>query len=903
MRYSLKICNGVKKLILIALLAFFILGVFTNPPLNPVREFHSLIVYADDGIKVEESTLSGNNRPTTFSNGVNAEELDNGLKVIIREDHRNPIVVFSVFINSGSASEGEYSGTGISHLIEHMLFKGTRKYPPGSIEDILNRYGGQIEGYTSYDYTGYSITILKEHADVALDILSEMLSGPLFDQKELKKEMVVIEREMDMSKDDPGKRISRMTFETSYLSHPYRLPPIGYKENFQKLTRSDLVNFFKKEYAPEKITIAIVGDIDTIAALEKITRYFGKMRRGNNASAPRPVEPSQITERILEEKADIEGAYMNISFHSTDIFSGDLYAMDILSFILGQGESSVLNENLRMKERLLLSVSAYNYTPKDPGIFIISSAMKEENAKAALDAIIGQIEILKKAGVSEDDLAKAKNNFIADYVYQKQTIESQANDLAQSQILTGSPDFFRQYIENIKAVSADDIKRVASKYLTRQNMTVTALTKSGNALKIANETGLTKENQDIQKTVIAASVPVILSENHSLPIIAISIVARAGVRAENENNNGISLLASQMLLDGTASMSRSDMARLYESKAISLNTYSGNNSMGINITCLKEHVEDALKLTSDICLSPSFPEDEFKREKDEIREAIDMQDNEIVNHGHRLLKELLFKIHPYRFQAIGTGSSMDKMARADIQQFYKNVFSVNNIVIGVSGDFKSEDMKGLIEKYFSKIPVGEGFKPSPTKEPPVEKIRESAVNTDKDQSLILIGFHGIDIYDKDRYAVEILSDMLSSPSGVLFRAIREEKGLTYAVGAFNVLGLDPGYLAVYALTSKENIQKARARIFKELDALTKNGVKNTDLEKSKNYLKAMRKVSMQSNSSFILSSAMDELYGLGYDDYKNYDKNIDAVTLDQVKQAARRLLTLDRCAVLILQGK
>ena len=182
-------------------------------------------------------------------------------------------------------------------------------------------------------------------------------------------------------------------------------------------------------------------------------------------------------------------------------------------------------------------------------------------------------------------------------------------------------------------------------------------------------------------------------------------------------------------------------------------------------------------------------------------------------------------------------------------------------------------MRALIEKYFSKINVGEGLKPSPAKEPPIEKIRENTANTKKDQSLVLIGFRGIDIYDKDRYAVGILTNILSSPSGVLFNSIREQKGLTYAVGAFNVLGVDPGYVAIYALTSKENIEKVKQGIFKELDLLAKSGVKKDEIEKSKNYLKAMRKVEMQTNSGFIFSVAMDELYGLGYDDYKNKEKN------------------------------
>jgi len=859
----------IKKIILFSVLAFFVLGGHRITP-------------------------------------VNAEEvitLGNGLKAIAKEDHRNGIVVFSAFIASGSASEGEYSGSGISHLIEHMLFKGTRKYPAGSIEDILNKYGGNIEGYTSFDYTGYSITILKDHVDVALDILKEMLTAPLFDRQELKKEKAVIEREMDMNRDDPARRISRMTFETAFLEHPYRLPPIGYKENFEKLNRDDLVKFFKTAYVPEKMTIAASGDIDRQYAIDKINAYFGKLPRGSNTVVIRPSEPVQSAERFLEEKADIDGAYMNIGFHSTELLNSDIYAMDLLSFIMGQGESSILNENLRIKDRIALSVSAYNYTPKDPGLFVISSVLEEENAGNALAAIVKQIEALKQNGVSEEDLLKAKNNFIADYVYRKETIESQANDMAQSQILTGSPDFFEKYIENIKAVKAEDVRQAASKYLDTGRMTVVALSRSGGALKRETESGMAKMTEDVKKELLSNGIPVIIAENRSLPIIAVSVLFKSGVRVEDKSNNGISMLTSRMLLDGTGSMSRSDMAKFYESRAIALSTYSGNNSMGINITCLKEHIEDALKLASAICAGPAFPDEEFKREKDEILQAIKMQDNDIVNHGHRLLKNLLFKSHPYGFQAIGTAESVGGITREKIEGFYKNIASLGNIVIGVSGDFESEKIKGLTEKYFSGINLNKPVFSNPQREPAIEAVRENIVDTNREQSLILAGFPGIDIYDKDRYAVEILADILSSPSGVLFKSIREEKGLTYAVGAFNVLGIDPGYLAVYALTSNENIQKARHRIFKELDSLAKNGAKKEDVERSKNYLKAMRKVNMQANSSFIFSIAMDELYGLGYDDYKNFDKNIDAVTVDDVKRAAKRILTLDKCAVLILRGR
>ncbi|MFA5389003.1 MAG: pitrilysin family protein [Candidatus Omnitrophota bacterium] len=861
----------IKKITLFSVLAFFVLGALFSAPLN-----------AQDTIR-----------------------LDNGLEAVIREDHRNPIVVFSVFIDSGSASEGAYgyAGTGISHLVEHMLFKGTKKYPAGAIEDILNKYGGNIEGYTSYDYTGYSVTILKDHLDIAIDVLKEMLTEPLFDRKELKKEMAVIEREMDMNKDDPSRRISRLTFETAFLKHPYRASPIGYKDNFERLEREDVVKFFKAVYIPENMTIAVAGDIDSRDVSGKINASFGNMPRRGIIADIRPEEPPQRGQRSAEEKADIDGAYMNISFHSTDIFSPDLYAMDILSFILGQGESSVLNENLRIKDGLVLSVTAYNYTPRDPGIFVISSVLKEENTAGTLKAVTGIIEGLKQNGVSEKDLLKAKNNFIADYIYQKETIESQANDIAQSQLMTGGPDFFKQYIENIKLVGVDDIKRAASEYLNAENMTVTVLSKSGESLKQFIPSGIAvKAAGDVKKITLSNKIPVILAENHSLPMIALTVLFKGGVRAESRDNNGISMLTSRMLMDGTSFMSRNDMAEFYETRAIAMGTYSGNNSSGITLTCLKEHIEDGLRLASDICMAASFQEDEFKREKGEVLQAIEMQDNNIVNHGHRLLKEMLFKEHPYMFQATGTSLSVNKITRDQAEVFYKNTVSPENTVIGAAGDFESGEMSGLIEKYFSRIAAGGEPRPLPPKEPPIENIRYKTAEVDKDQSLILIGFPGIDIYDKDRYAVEILSNILSSPSGVLFENLREDKGLVYAVGAFNVLGIDPGYLAVYALTSRDNIDKAKRAMLEELGMIAGNGAKKQDVEKSKNYLKAMRKVDMQTSAGFIFSAAMDELYGLGYDNYKDFDKNIDNVTMEDIKRAAKRILTPDKCAVLILRG-
>jgi len=857
------------KITLIHVLAFFIFGAILSQPLN-----------AQD-IK-------------TF---------ENGLRVMIKEDHRNPIVVFSAFMDIGSAYEGEYMGSGISHLIEHMLFKGTKKYPPGAIENILHIYGGEIQGFTSYDYTGYRITILKEHKDVALDVLKEMLTSPMFNAKELKKEMQVIEREMEMNRDEPGRRLSRLTFSSAYITHPYRVPIVGYKENFARLERNDLVRFFGSNYTPERTIIAVVGDIDKEAMFNDIEELFGKIPRGGNVSLALPREPDQIAVRYTEEKLDIDGAYLNIAFHSTGLLDKDLYALDILSFILGQGESSILNENIRMEKETVLSISSYNYTPRDPGLFIISSVLKEENVKKAIDEIMGTLDAVKEKGVTSEELAKAKNNFIAGYIYQKETIQSRANDMALGELLAGDPGFFELYIKRIESITLDDIRRAAKKYLTRDNMTVVVLSKSGNTLNPASSPLAQEGRRELKKITLENKLPVLVCENPALPILSITLLFKGGVRIETEEQNGISKLTSLMLMDGMDSMRREEIARFYESKGMSVESYSGNNSLGISVKCLKEHAEDALKLVADLCIHSSFPEEELERERNEAGYIIDIQDDRLFNHGHRRLKGLLFKKHPYRFQVAGTHESIDKIEREDILRFRAGILSADNMVLGISGDCDSREMELLAEKYFSKVPLRETSPIVPEKEPAMKEARRLLIDTDKEQSLVLIGFHGIDIYSSERYAIEVMADILSSESGILFKNIREKKGLSYATGAFHVLGLDPGYIALYALTSRENIYKVKDIMFREITAFIKKGGDEKEIQKSKNHLKAMRRIAMQTDSSFIFTSSLDELYGLGYDNYKDYDKNIDAVTRKDIKRAAKEFLTLNRCAVVILKGK
>ena len=228
-------------------------------------------------------------------NGAQKHVLDNGLIVIIKEDHSSPLVAVEARVRVGSANEGEFAGSGVSHFVEHMLFKGTASRRVGEIEKEIKSYGGTISGFTSYDYSGYQFVVLKEYFVNTLDILKDALFNSSLDPKELERERDVILKEIRLNRDEPTRRLSRLLWSTTYRTHPYRHPIIGYQDLFSKLTRQDLLTYYKKMYIPNNMIVTVVGDIDTEAAYAHVVEAFGGVKRGTPPATARPIEKRQIS--------------------------------------------------------------------------------------------------------------------------------------------------------------------------------------------------------------------------------------------------------------------------------------------------------------------------------------------------------------------------------------------------------------------------------------------------------------------------------------------------------------------------------------------------------------------------------------------------------------------------------
>jgi len=813
--------------------------------------------------------------------------LDNGLTVITKSTHKIPLVAIRFVIKAGSATEGRFTGSGISHFVEHMLFKGTADLPVGEIERRIKSYGGYINAQTSHDTTEVHLVVERAYLDKALSLLSDFVFNTAFDESEYEKEREVILSEIRMGRDEPSQRASMLLWETAYLTHPYRYPVIGYEDLFKQIKREDLLEYHGAKYVPNNCVLSVVGDIDEAAALKSCGNAFGKLPRGMEVQSFRPKEPLQMSTRRAE--AEIEGLKLSrlvVSFHTTALTDAELYPLDLLAAALGQGESSRLYNDLVKQKKLAYSVSSYNYTPCDPGLFIVSLTLEERNIDAALKELLAEIKDIKSQALRRDELEKVKRSVLSDYIYGKESIEAQADDYASNYAFTGDFNFSQKYINGLNAMRAVDIAKAAAKYLKDENMTVVTLVPKRAPPASKSNEGSNKEF-NIRRIALRNGATLLLDRDPSLPVVSMSIVFKGGVRAEDKKTNGISRLFSDMLLRGTRSHSAEWLSEVTESRGIMLSSFSGKNSFGISLKCLKGDFDFSLGLVSDVLRNATFPERELKISKQLQLAAIRAQEDDIFATVSKALIKTIFISHPYGMPDLGTAVSVTKLKRADLAEYYRRYLVPANMVVAVFGDLDAE-MQKKIERTcggFRREGTGEIVT---VKEQEQLAPRRAVKEMPKEQAVLMLGYPGITVKDPDRYALDVINSILSREGGRLYMNIREKLGLSYTLGSFSVFGLDPGYNAFYVATTSKDISDARNIILSQIKSLRSEGPTQEEMELAKSDLLGGYFRGLEVNSEVAFKTAIDELYGLGYNDVFRYPDMIKAVTAQDVMRVARK---------------
>ncbi len=806
--------------------------------------------------------------------------LDNGLQYIFQQRKDTGVVALQIWVKAGSKYE-ERKIAGITHFIEHLIFKGTEKIKANEMASRIESLGGVINAFTSYDNTVYHIVIPKKTFEEGCDLLLDAVRNPAFPEDEVNKERKVVLEEIKMGEDDPQRKLFKELFAESYKGHPYGRPIIGFEETVKNIKRDEILTYFKKYYTPNNMVIVVAGDFDKKTADALIKKYFSFKADFIKSESLEKEKDSLNNRNATEEKIierNIKESYLAISYRIPPMVHEDTPALEVLGAILGDGESSRLQQQLKYKKGIVTNSSTYLFTPGEEGLFVIFSTLKERDYRPATKAIQDELARLLKEGTKDWEMTKAKNMIKASYVYAAETVQGAARQLGNYQTLTGDPLFIDKFLNNVDRVTGEDVKKVLQKYIVDRDGTIVAL--------------LPKKTSNPHSFRLKNGLTMLVNKNQASPSFSFMIGFTGGLKEEPQGKNGVFNAMSKMLLRGTKDKDAAAIAREIDLLAGDMGAFNGKNTFGLSGRFLSKDIKEVLGLLKEVLTASVFKDDELRTVKGEIFSEIRQRDDDPISNTFLRFNETLYEGHPYSRDPVGREVDIENLKIKDIEEYYKNYVGPSNAVLAISGDVDEKMLYKLFEGLFSEW---EG-KPNPLKKitpPPVSK-KDVIIEKDIMQSHLIFGFAGPGLLDEDRYATEVMDAILSGMGGRIHKALREERPYAYALTFFNHMIYEAGGMGIYIGTDKKLVSEVEKISRAEVEKIIKEGFTDAEVENAKNYLTGTHYIRMQSNKAIASSMCLDVMYGFKPDFFKTWPGQIEKVTKDDVNRVARKYLLPDK---------
>lgn len=816
---------------------------------------------------------------------------ENGLTLIVEEDRSAPVASVQAWCGTGSVHEGAWMGAGLSHILEHMLFKGTESRPPGAIAREVQEQGGYINAYTSFDRTVYWIDVPADGAMKALEILADAMMNATLPEDEYVKEQEVIRREFAMGFDDPGRQSSQLMLRTVFSESPFRHPVIGYLDVYNKLSRQDVLDYYKARYVPNNLTFVVVGDVDAEKVREELGAFFEKYPRRALDPVFVPTEPEQLGRRVAHEEFPTELSRLYLAWRIPGLTNPDTPALEVLGEVLGAGRSSRLNREIRERKQLAHSVSAGMFSLQNEGVFVVSAVTDPGRRVEVEMEALAEVAAVKKDGVTEAELDRARRSILSGQLGAMTTMRGKASDLGSNWLLARNLNFSKHYLEAIANVTAADVKRVANTYLRDDRINITSLNPPGALAVEKGESKPAEKASEIQKITLPNGLRLLVREDPRLPLVSINAVFRGGLLAETPETNGITRLFSRAMLKGTKSRSAEQIADEIEGVGGTLSSDSGNNSFSVSVDVLSPDVAKGLEVLADVLRNPTFPDREVALEKTSLIAGIKAEEEQPTSVARNLVRERLFGNHPYALRNLGTTAAVEGLTADQLRAFHSEYVVAKNGVIAIFGDVRADEIRQLAEKYFGALPGGRLAFESVPEPKAVDGPQALQGHLDKQQAIVMTGYLGATAASEDRVALELINEASNNLGSRFFNKIREEMGLAYFVGAAQFYGLAPGAFIFYLGTDPKKAAEVQEAFHSEIAGLARNGLTADELDRAKKKLLGSEAIRNQSNAAFAASAAMDELMGLGWDSSLRRRDEIEKITLDDTRRVASKYLS------------
>jgi zinc protease len=877
--------------------------------------------------------------------------LANGLTILSKEVHAAPVVYFSVWYRVGSRNE--ISGqTGLSHILEHMMFKGTNDLPPGSIDHLFLENGGEINASTANDRTEYHELIAADRLELAVRVEADRMENSAFDPLQLKHEMTVVRSELEGDNNDPNYDLYTNVWEpTEFVASPYHWPTIGWRTDVEAVAnRRDVIYaYYKQHYMPNNAFVVVVGDFDTKKAVALVQKYFGVYSAGHLAEHHITPEPPQTGERRAVLRRPGTTSELLIGYHVPGVGTRAHYVFDVLSQILSGGRSDRLYQDL-VETGIANEAGAYNEDHIDPWAFSFDVSVRSGvTTDAAEQAIDQEITKLQDAPVSDEELKRAISEIQASYVYTNDSVSSQA-DLIGSSEINGSYKYQDTYLSNIAKITPADIQDAAKTYLTVDNRTVAtfdplplppgatvgqagekdfgaappitdphqkaviaALDKKFNS---GFSTTSSKQLPKPTKVVLPNGLTVIVEENHANPTVSITGRIIAGSMFDQSGKWGVASLTSAMLTRGTSNADALHLALKLETVGASVSYSAGTEELNIGGMSQTKDFGLTISTMADELQHSIFPTDQLEKLRGETLSDLEEARQDTGGTGGAgtqasiAFADALYPVgHPYWQPTIDQQeASIKGLTQSDLSTFYGSYYRPDTTILVVVGDIKTTDAVDAIKAAFGDWTNPQTLTPTisipdvslPASAPPPAVIAIPGAP----QTSILWGWPGgVKREEKDFYAVIIMNYILGGDTfgSRLGKTIRDQNGLAYSVDSDFDAGHGEGPFQVFLGTNPQNANRAISFLRSITRQVQKGGVTADEVASAKKYLTGSYPIRLETSAGVAQQLLVAADYDLGLDYIQKRASLYNNVTVEQVNAAAHKYLHPDK-AVLVISG-
>jgi len=870
---------------------------------------------------------------TRITDGVEKIILDNGLTLLIKENRAAPVVAIYTYVKVGYFDEPDRIA-GISHVIEHMFFKGTKRRGVGQIAQDIKALGGYLNASTIYEHTSYYTVLPSHHFRAGLEIQADALLNSVFDAEELRKEIEVIVQEAKRKWDTPSAVVREKMFELAFTKHRMHRWRIGTEDGLRRITRDDVLDFYGQYYRPENIILVVVGACDSRDVQSAVREEYGAFARGATHRDVSPPEPPQTSFRLGRLAGDILQSYFCAGFHTPDALHPDTYALEVLALILGSGRSSRLYQQVKEERRRVHSIAAYQYSLETHGLFIVEAMGEQDHLHQSEVLTFEELRALQQELVSEEELAKARNMVEAMYFSGMESAASQAAMLAGYEAL-GDYKLVEDYIAQLYQVTPEDIRAVANRYLRGDNCSLFEYTPHA-AVAALKDAGAVKadlaqrlsEAADLpgaspsgspnaifahhaqehvaetamEKRVFANGVTLLMKEMHQVQHVAVGLFAHGARSLETEQNAGISWLCARSVLKGTQLRNAGQIAREIEGLGGQIDASAQADYFAVTLKLLGKHITAGFDLFADVILNPAFPEQEIDKEKDEALAQLTRLQDDMFRLPLRLFNRALFGANGYGLPAYGLRDTIPGISRDDLLAWHRTHFSPGNLTFVAVGHFNRDDMYRQIEDRFGSLKQPEKPVVMPSRLRLATEPRRLAEQRNRHQTALVVGFPAAPYLSDDIYPLTVLQNIVSGLGSRFFEELRGKQSLAYAVSAYAMARRLGGAFAAYIATSPEKEVQARQGLLREFEKLTRELVSEEELQRAVTYTIGTHLIGLERVAAQMAQYAHADLLGRGPDEIEVYQHRIASVTREDILRVAQTYFQLDNYFEGVVRG-